>query len=182
MDAIEEVFEYFEEDDVQHVAGKHLRHVLQGAFTSHNTQLLPSEVCQNFPARGINHSSIILMQVDEVFRVLGIDDDEPVQYTRLAKQLAGGHQPIEEAEASRKVSMSARLAAIRAYMGRERQSSVAATRLAAAREEYRRASVDQAKQQKRAQRAAAGTGPGGARRLAGSPVMSSSSDSDDGVF
>jgi Ca2+-binding EF-hand superfamily protein len=43
-EAIEEVFEYFEEDDVQHVLGKHLRHVLQGAFTSHNTQLLSSEV------------------------------------------------------------------------------------------------------------------------------------------
>ena len=44
MDAIEEVFEYFEEDDVQHVEGKHLRHVLQGAYTSHNTQLLAAEV------------------------------------------------------------------------------------------------------------------------------------------
>lgn len=109
-----------------------------------------------------------------MFRVLGIDDDEPVNYPQLAKQLAGGHQPIQEAESARRVSMSARLASIRAYMSRDRQSSVAATRLAAAREEYRRASV-QHKREHAPQEASA-------RKAAPSPVMSSSSDSDDGVY
>jgi len=176
MDAIEEVFEYFEEDDVQHVDGKHLRHVLQDSFTSHNTQLLPSEVRQpaTSPAQCML-PPLFNLQVDEVFRVLGIEEDEPVQYTRLAKQLAGGHQPIQEAEASRRVSMSARLAAIRAYMSRDRQSSVAATRLAAAREDYRRASVAQKATSKK-------QGGGSSRTAAPSPAMSSSSDSDDGVY
>ena len=111
-----------------------------------------------------------------MFRTLGIDDDELVQYARLSKQLAGGHQPIQEAETARRVSMSARLASIRAYMSRDRQSSVAAIRLAGAREEYRRASVEHRSQ-------AAVPPPGPPRATAGSPAMSSSSsDSDDGVF
>ena len=44
MDAAQEIFESFEDEEIGHISGAHLRHILQEAQTTHNTQLLPAEV------------------------------------------------------------------------------------------------------------------------------------------
>lgn len=136
IDAIEEVFEFFEEDPGV-VSGQALRHVLSETVTSHNTQLLGEEV-------------------SDIMDTLGLEFDSSVHVATLARQLAGGHQPVE-APVDRRGSMSARLASIRAHMSREQQGAMAAQHAA-----DKKAAAEEA-----------------ARRAAPSPTPS---DSDDGVF
>ena len=104
MDAIEEVFEYFEEDQLGRVPAAAVQHVLAGTVTSHNTQLLREEV-------------------SDIFAVLGLSEDDPVDYAHLVRVMAGGHQPVA-APTDRRGSVSTRLAAMRAYLNRDQQTAL----------------------------------------------------------